>query len=82
MVTLQDTKRIVGDVLQLGDRADALTADSGLLGEIPEFDSMAVVSILTALEDEFGITIEDDEVSAENFQTIGQLHSLVLSKAE
>jgi len=81
MVTLQDIKRIVGDVLQLGDRANALTAESGLLGEIPEFDSMAVVSVLTALEEDLGINIEDDEVSAENFQTIGDLHALAVSKA-
>lgn len=81
MVTLEDIKRIVGDVLQLGDRTDALTAESGLLGEVPEFDSMAVVSVLTALEEDLGITIEDDEVSAEIFQSIGQLHEFVVSKA-
>lgn len=48
-------------------------AETPLLGTIPELDSMAVVGILTAMEDEFGITIEDDEISAETFGTFSTL---------
>ena len=36
-----------------------------LLGSIPELDSMAVVGILTAIEEELGISIPDDDVSAD-----------------
>ena len=48
MDTLEKVRAILRDTLQLGSRADALRRDSRLLGEIPEFDSMAVVSVLTA----------------------------------
>ena len=80
VVTIDDVKQIVADVLQLGARVQALTAESGLMGSIPEFDSMAVVGVLTALEENFGFAIDDDEVSAEIFETIGTLHDFVNRK--
>lgn len=48
-------------------------ANTPLLGTIPELDSMAVVGILTAIEEELGIHVEDDEISAEVFETFGRL---------
>lgn len=77
MDTLQTIKSILGNTLSLGDRAERLTADSRLLGSIPEFDSMAVVTVVAALEDEFGITIADDELSADLFETVGSLAQFV-----
>jgi acyl carrier protein len=70
---IESVKRILRDVLQLGERADALTESSGLLGDMPEVDSMAVVAILTMFEEEFGIEVQDDDVSAETFATVGSL---------
>lgn len=75
-----DVKNILARSLQLGARADALTKESPLLGALPELDSMAVVSILTALEDHFGFTVNDDEISAETFATLGSLVAFVESK--
>ena len=77
MTTVERLKGILRDALHLEHRADALTAASGLLGVIPEFDSMAVVTVLTMIEDEFGITIGDDEVSADAFETLGTLAAFV-----
>ncbi|HNA29181.1 MAG TPA: phosphopantetheine-binding protein [Thiobacillaceae bacterium] len=73
MSVIQDVRNLLAQTLQLGPRADALTPDSPLLGAIPELDSMAVVGILTAMEDYFGITVGDDEISAETFATLGTL---------
>ncbi len=81
MVSLEDVKQIIGDVLQIGDRVDQFTADTALLGSIPEFDSMAVVSILTAFEDRFGVFVDDDEVSAEIFESVGSLQAFLTEKA-
>ncbi len=72
--------KIVRDVLVLGDRADNFSASTALMGDIPEFDSMSVVAIITALEDEYGCTFEDDEITADVFETIGSLTELVESK--
>jgi acyl carrier protein len=80
MDTLTQIKKILRDTLNLSDRADRLTADSALLGGVPEFDSMAVVTVMTALENEFDITLEDDELSAEVFATVGSLAEFVSTK--
>jgi len=71
---------IVRDVLVLGDRADEFNASTALMGDIPEFDSMSVVAIITALEEEYGCVFEDDEITADVFETIGSLTQLVESK--
>jgi acyl carrier protein len=81
MDTLACVKKILRDTLNLGDRAEKLTADSPLLGGLPEFDSMAVVTVVTMIEDELGITIDDDELSAEIFATVGSLAEFLAQKA-
>jgi acyl carrier protein len=73
-------KRIIGDTLMLGNGAQELDADSRLLGGIPEFDSMAVVSVLTSIEEGFGVTIEDDDLNAEVFESVGSLTQFVSRK--
>lgn len=81
MDTLPRIKKILRDTLNLGDRAEKLTADSPLLGGLPEFDSMAVVTVVTMIEDELGVTIDDDELSADVFATVGSLADFVAQKA-
>ncbi|WP_372740475.1 acyl carrier protein [Neptunomonas sp.] len=80
MVTLNDVKEIVGEVLQLGDRIDDFDESTPLLGSVPEFDSMAVVMVLTALEENYDISVDDDEISAEVFETMGALLQFVNAK--
>jgi acyl carrier protein len=77
---LEEVKNILGDVLSLGAAKDSLTEQSALLGSIPELDSMAVVSLITALEEQFGITVDDDEISASTFETVGSLTAFVQQK--
>ena len=71
---------LIGSVLQLGPRTRQLDRSTALLGAIPEFDSMAVVSLITALEDHFGILVDDDEISAETFESVGKLCDFVNRK--
>ena len=80
MQNLDEVREILSDVLSLGERKSSLNADSGLLGSIPELDSMAVVNVITALEESFGITVDDDEISAKTFETLGSLTSFVEQK--
>lgn len=65
--------------LALEDKAK-IGIDTALLGNLPEFDSQSVVSILVSLEEEFDIVIEDDEVDADLFQTAGSLAAFVKQK--
>ena len=80
MEILGEIKRILGDVLQLGERVNRFDQNTKLLGSIPEFDSMAVVSVITAMEEQFGITVDDDEIQAETFETLGSLVAFVKEK--
>lgn len=80
MAVIDDVKTILGDTLQLGDRATAMEASTPLFGSIPEFDSMAVVSVITALEDQFDFVVDDEEITAEVFETVGALSSFVEQK--
>lgn len=82
MSTVDATLRaLLADVLGLGeDRAAALTDESELFGALPEFDSMAVATVLTEMEDRLGILIDDDEVEGEIFETYGNLLAFSLRK--
>lgn len=71
---------LLGEVLQLGDRVRALESSTLLLGRLPELDSMAVATIIGALEEQFGIVIDDEELSAETFETVGSLAEFVDQK--
>lgn len=80
MDNLSRVRRILRDALQLGEKADRMTESTALLGSIPELDSMAVVTVLTLIEEEFGISVEDDDVSADTFATVGSLVRFVSEK--
>jgi acyl carrier protein len=77
MAAIDDVKAVLGDVLQLGDRVQAFDASTPVFGSIPELDSMAVVALVTALEERFDLKVEDDEITAELFETVGSLSAFV-----
>ena len=82
MASVEEVRSVVGEVLQIGARAERLDRDSELIGSIPEFDSMAVVAVVTALEENFDIEVDDDDISAETFETLGTLVDFVNAKVE
>jgi len=77
---LDQVKTILIDVLGLREVGQHLDAGSPLLGSLPELDSMAVVNLIGALEEQFGITVDDDEISASTFETLGSLAAFVERK--
>jgi acyl carrier protein len=78
--TLADVKSVVVTTLGIEDRADTLDAGTPLLGSVPELDSMAVVELVAALEERFGITIDDEDVTGDVFETLGSLAAFVDGK--
>jgi len=76
----QETIQIIDDVLMLEGQVEHFNEDTGLLGSIPEFDSVAVVSLVTALEEEFGCVFDDDELNADVFATVGSLTKVLEQK--
>ena len=77
----KEVLQILDEVLSLGGRAGrSSVAATPLRGAIPDLDSMAVVSLLTAIEERFGITADDDEVGGDTFATVGSLSTFVSGK--
>lgn len=80
MVVIEGVKRVLREVLQLGDRVEAFDGSTGLFGSIPEFDSMAVVTVVAGLEEHFDIEIDDDDITAEIFESVGTLTRFIEEK--
>ena len=80
MSVLQGVTQALNEILSLGGRATAFTRDTPLLGALPELDSMAVVSLITTLEERFGITVDDDDIDGSTFATVGTLVDFVTSR--
>lgn len=77
---LDEVRSLLGSTLRLGARTASLNAETPLLGNLPELDSMAVVSVITALEEHYGFSVSDDEISADTFATLGSLAEFVKEK--
>jgi acyl carrier protein len=56
-----------------------LTVDDALL-ERGIIDSMGVVELIAFIEDEFGVEVGDDDVTEQNFGTLADIATFVLSK--
>ena len=81
--TLQaEVIRILGETLELGERTAHLTAATSLAGAMPELDSMAIINVIVELEEHFDVFFENDEVTAETFDTVASLTALVEGKLE
>lgn len=75
--TLDEVKDLVAEALSIQDRIDSMGADTRLLGELPELDSLGVVVILTEIENKFGFSVDGADFSGEVFETLGSLATFV-----
>ena len=77
---LREVLLVLDETLSLGGRGMQMTRDTHLLGAIPELDSMAVVTVITRLEEQFGIVVDDDDIDGSTFATVGSLVDFVTGK--
>jgi acyl carrier protein len=76
----REVLRLLDDVLSLRGRAMAFTSGTHLLNAVPELDSMAVVALITAIEERFGISVDDDDIDSSTFETVGALTDFVRTR--
>lgn len=76
----QTIVRVLDESLCLNGRSASFTRETLLLGAIPELDSMAVASLITTLEEQFGLVVDDDDMDGSTFATVGSLSDFVSSK--
>jgi len=77
------TKKIISvlaDVLSLRDGGAGFDRATPLLGAVAELDSMAVVALITTLEERFGIMVDDDDIDGATFASVGSLVDFVEEK--
>ena len=76
----QQVLGVLDEVLSLKGRSASFTRETPLLGAIPELDSMAVVGLITSLEERFGLVVDDDDIDGATFATVGSLCDFVVGK--
>jgi acyl carrier protein len=77
-----DILGLLDSALALKGRAQSFTRETPLLGALPELDSMAVLTVITMLEERFGLSIHDDEIDGAAFETVGALVDWVTTQLD
>lgn len=77
MNLVDDVLLVLDGALGLHGRSAGFDRDTPLLGAVPELDSMAVVGLISALETQFGLSIDDDDIDGTRFATVGSLVDFV-----
>lgn len=63
--------------LRLPVSVPALDERMGLLGEGIGLDSVEALQLVAAAEEEFGLTVRDDELLPEHFRTVGDFVTFI-----
>ncbi len=78
--TINTLKLLLANTLGLPQPPSHWQEHTGLLQSIPELDSMTIVSWVAAIEEHFGITFTDDDMTAESFETFKTIGLIVEAK--
>jgi acyl carrier protein len=76
-----DPQARIVKVLQSVTGKDKVPAEDESLFDSGLLDSFALTDFVAALEEEFGVTIPDSDLSARKFETIAKVESYLASKA-
>jgi acyl carrier protein len=71
-------RSFIQDELMFGDASVKVEKDTSLCDGI--IDSIALMELVAFLEERFGIQIDDTDLSAENFRTVGAIEQLVVRR--
>ena len=75
--TFDEVRDLVAETLGITDRLESLDVSTGLLGSLPELDSLAVAELVVGIEDRFGFEIDQSDVTMDMFETLGTLAAFV-----
>jgi acyl carrier protein len=59
-----------------------LDESTGLLGQGIGLDSVEVLQLVGAIEEDFGVTIDDETLEPEHFETIGSVVTFVMGQLQ
>ena len=70
----------VSSELMFEDSSAALSDDTPLLSGV--IDSLGLMQLISFIEEEFDVAIDDAEVTASNFRTVGDIQRLIEQKVQ
>jgi acyl carrier protein len=80
--TVKDqVRQFVTEELAAAKGVTVVSDDESLI-ENGVVDSLGIFRLVTFLEENFGVKIGDEEISAENLQSVNMIEQLVLSKGK
>lgn len=76
--TVEKVRKIVAQTVGGEYKDKPIPDDMRLIGNV--LDSMAVNNLIVALEENFGIVFDDEDLSAEAFESVASLADLIKKK--
>jgi acyl carrier protein len=70
-------KQVIIEVLDLGMSADQLADQTSLYSSALRMDSLTLLHLMVALEKEFGVIIDDEDVMNAELETVASLLGIV-----
>jgi acyl carrier protein len=72
-------EQYIVDEIMVGNQNAKIDPDASLISS-GIVDSLALLRLISFLEERFGVTVEDDEVVPDNFETLNVIKALIESK--
>jgi acyl carrier protein len=71
-------REFISKEIMLERGASSVTTQTALVGGV--LDSLGLMQLVSYIQEEFGVTLEDAEVTPENFRTVREVERLVAEK--
>lgn len=68
--SLATAKVLLNEVLPVKG-IDQWHTETPMLGALPDFDSMTMVTLITLVEERLGVFVSDADIKADDFMTLG-----------
>ncbi len=72
-------ERFILEEILIGDNRTKIAPDESLVSS-NVIDSLAILRLISFLEEEFGIQVDDEELVPENFETLNEIKAFVENK--
>ena len=77
-MTKEEFVQEIMEILEIEDAA--LVQDTTVFRELDEWDSLAALSTISMIDDEFGVTINNKDLRS--IETLGELYDMVTERAK
>lgn len=80
--TIEQLKHLIAEKLDVNIKVEDIDADAPLLEDGLKLDSLAIVELITLIEDHFGIQFGEDDLNMDAFGSLRTLASLIAAHRE